>query len=188
MALIDKLAAIANAIRGVTGGTAPLTLEDMVAEIGAISGNGDDSAIPFGEYFNITLPTKEKLIGLGYAVHEFTLVSTPSSIWTLPNPLGRMPEEIVALFRIDTGVADLIGSEYPVYAVNTEFVNGSYTNQNTFSLDDVSYPDYAKHKTFSAGSYRWLAALPDSEKITLRSPADSVWVRWQPGEYILAVK
>lgn len=43
MALTDKLKAIADAIRAKTGNTAPLTLDQMPAEIDGIqTGGGDD--------------------------------------------------------------------------------------------------------------------------------------------------
>ena len=43
MAIIDKLTAIGDAIREKTGGTAELTLDQMVTEIGGISGGGGDT-------------------------------------------------------------------------------------------------------------------------------------------------
>lgn len=53
MALIDKLTAIADAIRGQTGGTALLTLDDMAAAIAGISsggGGGSGLAYDMGEF------------------------------------------------------------------------------------------------------------------------------------------
>ena len=51
MALIDKLTAIADAIRGKTGGTALLTLDDMAAAIAGISsGGGGGSGVTITEY------------------------------------------------------------------------------------------------------------------------------------------
>lgn len=53
MALIDKLTAIADAIRGKTGGTALLTLDDMAAAIAGISsggGGGSGLAYDMGEF------------------------------------------------------------------------------------------------------------------------------------------
>lgn len=53
MALIDKLTAIADAIRGKTGGTALLTLDDMAAAIAGIpSGGGSASGLAYdmGEF------------------------------------------------------------------------------------------------------------------------------------------
>lgn len=45
MALIDKLTAIADAIRGKTGGTAPLTLDGMATAIAGIQTGGGASGI-----------------------------------------------------------------------------------------------------------------------------------------------
>jgi hypothetical protein len=45
MALTDKLIAIADAIRGKTGGTEELTLDQMVMEIAGISGGGDEDVV-----------------------------------------------------------------------------------------------------------------------------------------------
>lgn len=53
MALIDKLTAIADAIRGETGGTALLTLDDMATAIAGISSGGGGSgglAYDMGEF------------------------------------------------------------------------------------------------------------------------------------------
>ena len=52
MALIDKLTAIGDAIRGKTGGTALLTLDDMAAAIAGIpsGGGGGGLAYDMGEF------------------------------------------------------------------------------------------------------------------------------------------
>lgn len=50
MALIDKLTAIADAIRDKTGGTALLTLDDMAASIAGISSGGGGSGVTVTEY------------------------------------------------------------------------------------------------------------------------------------------
>ena len=50
MALIDKLTAIADAIRGKTGGTALLTLDDMAAAIAGIPSGGGGSGVTITEY------------------------------------------------------------------------------------------------------------------------------------------
>ena len=187
----SNIQAIADAIRAKNGEDTKYKPSEMAAAISAITtgGNsGSDSSLPFGEFFSVALPTKEKLLSLGYTLHEFTLISIPTGVWALPNPLGEKPKEIIALFRVDENVSEIVNTDYPIYAVNTEFVNGSYTNHNTFSIKEPPNMPTARHYQFSYNSYRWLAALPDAEKITLRSPADNVSVRWQPGDYILAVK
>lgn len=50
MALIDKLTAIADAVRGKTGGTALLTLDDMAAAIAGIPSGGGGSGVTITEY------------------------------------------------------------------------------------------------------------------------------------------
>lgn len=47
MALTDKLTAIGDAIRGKTGGTEPLTLDQMATEIANISSGGGGGSIDF---------------------------------------------------------------------------------------------------------------------------------------------
>jgi hypothetical protein len=152
-------------------------------------GDGGNVGIPVGIFYSIIPPTRQKLEAMGYAVHEFTLISEPTSAWDLPNPLGAVPREIIALFRVDSGIAELLDTDYPLCATNTEFVNGSYTNHNTWMLKSISFP-YNPPGAFAMvlSSYRWLDNLPDAGKIYLRNPIASDSVRWQPGNYILAVK
>ena len=50
MALIDKLTAIADAVRGKTGGTGLLTLDDMAAAISGIPSGGGGSGVTVTEY------------------------------------------------------------------------------------------------------------------------------------------
>lgn len=82
MALIDKLTAIADAIRGKTGGTALLTLDDMAAAIAGIpSGGGGGSGLAYdmGEFVlesdsNVTSPT--------YISHNFGEKPGFVLVWT----------------------------------------------------------------------------------------------------------
>jgi hypothetical protein len=74
MALTDKLTAVADAIRGKTGKTEPLTLDQMPGEIaGIVAGGG----------------------GLIYDMGEFVLdEDTLTSNFTVPHNLGEVPEFI----------------------------------------------------------------------------------------------
>ena len=65
MALIDKLTAIAEAIRGKTGKADPLTLEQMATEIEGIEAGG--------------IPENARLYYVGNAVSEFTAPRFESS-------------------------------------------------------------------------------------------------------------
>lgn len=55
MALTDKLTAIADAIRGKTGGTEELTLDRMAVEIAGISGGGSGGSLDWEFINSITL-------------------------------------------------------------------------------------------------------------------------------------
>lgn len=59
MALIDKLTAIANAVRGKTGKDDPLTLEQMATEIEGIEAGG--------------IPENARLYYVGYANSEIVI-------------------------------------------------------------------------------------------------------------------
>lgn len=69
MALTDKLAAIADAIRGKTGGTASLTLEEMVSAITGLS-----TGIVSAEYLGST--------GTGSSGTTFTVTKIPIMLVT----------------------------------------------------------------------------------------------------------
>lgn len=74
MALIDKLTAIADAVRAKTGGTELLTLDQMAAAIGGISGGGG-------------------VTGLAYDMGEFVLDADSNSSPTIRinHNLGELP-------------------------------------------------------------------------------------------------
>jgi hypothetical protein len=59
MALIDKLTAVANAIRGKTGGTEPLTLDQMAVAITGIQTGGGSSGGASGIYMAKVTPTED---------------------------------------------------------------------------------------------------------------------------------
>lgn len=187
---VDRINTLKSGIESRTGETyADLTEGVQALMDGFGQGDGGNVGIPIGIFYSIITPTRQKLEAMGYAVHEFTLTSTPTSAWDLPNPLGAVPREIIALFRVDSGIAELLDTGYPLCATNTEFVNGSYTNHNTLNLKSISIPyNVPGAFTMELSSYRWLDNLPDAGKIYLRNPNDHISVGWQPGNYILAVK
>lgn len=189
---VERIKSLKQNIESKTGGSyADLTagVQALADGYGKGSGGSDSAtAVDVGMFWTFVPPAREKLESQGFAVHEFTLISTPTGAWDMPNPLGAMPSEMIALFRVDSGLSELINTGYPVYAINTEFVNGTYTNHNTYTLRcSTSTPSMPEQISFSYGSYRWLNKLPDADKIYFRGPENSV-IRWQPGEYLLAVK
>lgn len=58
MALTDKLSAIADAIRGKTGGTDPLTLDQMPTEIAGIQAGGGDG-LPVSKFLDVDITVAE---------------------------------------------------------------------------------------------------------------------------------
>lgn len=77
MSVNAKMTAIADAIRGKTGGTSPLTLDQMAAQITSIASGGD---------------------GLVYDMGEFVLDADVAGIQTsngIPHQLGEMPDFVL---------------------------------------------------------------------------------------------
>lgn len=60
MALIDRLVAIADAVRGKTGKADPLTLEQMATEIEGIEAGGGN---PMAGYFDFVISSNNIAIG-----------------------------------------------------------------------------------------------------------------------------
>ena len=174
-----------DATREKTGGTELLKSGELGAAIRGIqTGDSDGCGAPLTDYYGIVAPTKAQLEALGYTVDEFTLVSTPTTKWQIPNPKGEPLTEIVMLIA----KTPVLG--YPCFAANNEFPNGTYINQNTYSFGAVNTNGVGEVVLFNLnyGQFRWLEGIPDADYIYLRSPAANVTVCWQPGDYLIAVK
>lgn len=85
MALTDKLAAIADAIRGKTGGTASLTLEEMVSAITGLS-----TGIVSAEYLGST--------GTGSSGTTFTVTKIPIMLVTYQSSASG-----IAILKLSSG-------------------------------------------------------------------------------------
>ena len=99
MALIDKLTNIADAIRGKTGGTDPLTLDAMAEAIASIQtgGGGGDSGIISGS-FTPAENLLEAEISIGADTNNFLIYATSDVLGNsakatalLPKPLKSCP-------------------------------------------------------------------------------------------------
>lgn len=97
MALIDKLTAIADAVRTKTGGTELLTLDQMAAAIGGISGGGG-------------------VTGLTYDMGEFVLDADSTGWGKIYHNLGELPgfvlvwtDDYVGVTNPDTVYATSLG-------------------------------------------------------------------------------
>ena len=79
MALIDKLTNIADAIRGKTGGTNPLTLEEMVSAIASIENSGGGGVADSLITIETVIPTESFTNGAGlgnYVAPIFTSLNS----------------------------------------------------------------------------------------------------------------
>lgn len=97
MALIDKLTAIADAVRAKTGGTELLTLDQMAAAIGGISGGGG-------------------VTGLAYDMGQFVLDADSTGWGKIYHNLGELPgfvlvwtDDYVGVTNPDTVYATSLG-------------------------------------------------------------------------------
>ena len=80
MSVNAKMTAIADAIRGKTGGTSPLTLDQMAAQIASIASGGGGGD------------------GLAYDMGEFVLDADTVFLITangIPHQLGEMPDFVL---------------------------------------------------------------------------------------------
>lgn len=78
MALINKLEAIADAIRAKTGGSSDLTLDQMVTEIGSISGGSSISTITLGDSYGYTF-SSQLITDEVYNLLKNKIILTPAS-------------------------------------------------------------------------------------------------------------
>lgn len=155
MALIDKLTAIADAIRGKTGKTEEMTLEQMVMEIAGIETGGGGS---FGE--NTTVPN---FLNLFYALEkgtgvtgEFTVPSFLPNTETLIFDSGL--EEIHGIFYVDADYAYTATSPAPEYGAWGLYMTGATGKSDVVKLCGLSGCNgegYAISYTFiTRGTYR----------------------------------
>lgn len=137
MALTDKLTAIADAVRGKTGGTELLTLDQMAAEIAGISG-GENEVVPFIEN-TITSFSNEDLAEI--SSYGFAGKSKLQSLY-IPNVVavgGYAFEDCLALTEIHFEKHITIGKDNRVFysfrgAINAkkiEFSDGFSVENNS---------------------------------------------------------
>lgn len=141
MALIDKLTAIADAIRGKTGKTEEMTIDQMVTEIDGIQVGGGGSS--FGE--NTVSPNILNIFHAlenGYCVTgEFTLASYLQNGENLVIDTGL--KEVHGLFYADTDYSystnDTSG-EYSIYGLH--MVGATRGEKNVVEICGLSTPNY----------------------------------------------
>lgn len=91
MALINKLIAIADAIREKTGRTEPMTLDEMSESILTISGGSSED-------LGVVLTEQEELIAeLSDVLDKKSAVGVTTEIWTITLVDGTIVEKEVAV-------------------------------------------------------------------------------------------
>lgn len=138
MALTDKLTNIADAIRGKTGGTDPLTLDEMAASIAGIETGGGDTSNEDGlitrtlaEYSNDRVTT----IGS----HAFSANATIESV-SFPNV-----KRFEGSNNFD-GCKALRSAHFP----KLEFAGGGNAFKNCSALLEARFPNYSANEGSSS--------------------------------------
>ena len=164
MALIDKLTAIADAIRGKTGGTEKLTLDQMATEIGAIETGASlpgVSNMTYGEFIpasDVSTITIEH--GLGEKPHIVALWATGE----------KKPAQFSMSFFVQTQTTDInqiAGFHVALDNAGSRFYSdGSHTSRGGISSANVIAFTVAQGnsvKYLTAGTtYCWLAIALDA--------------------------
>lgn len=131
MALTNKLTAIADAIREKTGGTDPLTLDQMAVEIAGISGGGGGLAYDTGEIVFANDGTFMKNVphSLG-EVPDFVMVWTDDFAGTT-NEYGNTTNLGLVAFRNLFGMPQRYSSALSGIGIGIQFTNSSGSNTVT---------------------------------------------------------
>lgn len=165
MALTDKLTNIANAIRTKTGKSGKLTLDQMVTEIGSISGGGGG------------LPTGFSQIATG--THTLSSAVVGGSTFTVTHNLGVTPD--LFIFYTEKNIA----TTYSMLSVmrsasfgwrSTSYLNKCFYHANstttvtgadvttsygikTLSTTTATITTYSSSNSYywRAGTYKWIA-------------------------------
>lgn len=149
MALIDKLTAIADAIRGKTGDTDPLTLAQMAAEIDGLGqGEGGGLAFDMGEF---VLDADVRSLGAGNGIPHY-LGQTPDFVLIWTDDFSYLTEDNLSPYSTAT-------------SVGYSWLNGLTGLQQR--LSSSAYTDYGVFVGY------WLMA--DNYRVTASSPSSAAY-------------
>lgn len=154
MALTNKLTAIADAIRGKTGKTEEMTLDQMPLEIAGIVAGGD-------------LPAGISAVSMG----EVTLSDRESSL-TVEHGLGVKPDAIILYipnFAYPATEVNILGFFWCGQPVRT----GATTTYEDGAIAMVISTDY------TGFAYSWLTVVVDSFRFTANRPSSVYY--YKPG-------
>ena len=190
MALIDKLTAIADAIREKTGKTEGLTLDQMPTEIEGIQsgGGGETMRNMISEVLSL-VPVFDDT----WTTVKFTLTSNQTDGgFTVPNPLGKEPGQIFAFkTNIDYSVSPQV-----IGGFNIGNITDDNDNNRTISLSNAAGSTtlpvdndlirIVSYTNWNLQSTAWGKSTAD--EIRIRAGWSAQNTLWLAGEYILAVK
>lgn len=136
MALIDKLTAIADAVRGKTGGTDLLTLDGMAAAISGISSGGLPAGIA------------------EYEVQTFTPESDTNAPITFELDMGEMPTHIMIAADFPSIVARSFVAYYGGFPQEDSAGDGTIVMGGNIKYHAASFISYVQANQDSANPNR----------------------------------
>jgi hypothetical protein len=148
MAITDKLYAIADAIRGKTGGTTPLTLDGMAAAIAGIqTGGGGTNGIYMAE---VTLAENKGAVVIDHSLGTTDIMF--AAMWA-QDLNGITPDYNCCLgkFWFNTGIATRAGGNSFCCQYNWNTTNGYASGGAPTSGAYVDRPDNENTFTFKLG-------------------------------------
>lgn len=174
-ALDGALTGIADAIRGKTGGTEPLTMEGMAAAIGGIQTGAQFGATLYDVFHDFCSANE-------FIEVEFTVVSDATSNTTVPHTLGRVPDAVVLYAKVPR--VDAFGYQFGVALTSED------RPDNRTMIHNAAYqPGYGLIGVLAAlekTKYRFCVSRSATE-VTIRGGTWSE-TRLLAGTYVLAVK
>lgn len=161
MALIDKLIAIADAIREKTGGTDSLTLEQMVEEIKGIENGGDGgnsgSDIIIGNYKLMYGQVTPTVTGGFTVTYPFSGILVYASVW-IANPSVVTEKYGSANIMLESHSA-LVGKMREIHYSTNETALTVVKSVYGIRLNDKTSFTYDSHGNWPAQpeTYNWIA-------------------------------
>lgn len=189
MALTDKLTNIADAIRGKTGKTDPLTLDQMATEIAGITGGGGGSAS--SDFMISSVLSVTPVFDDTWATAEFTLASAKTAPFTVPNPLGAVPTQILVFKKnIDrSNLGGLVGGYNAGNIIDdsndnrTLILSDTAQNKSKIPNDMIRLVSPTVYNFMNEAS----GGKATADNIYIRAGADKD-VLWTAGDYVIGVK
>lgn len=178
MALTDKLTAIADAIRGKTGGTEELTLDGMVTAIAGMEAGGEGFAYDMGEFVLDEDTQANNGLAIPHALGEVpgcVLVWTEEfSGLTSDNPVSYTTATSIGYLLLD-GLFGTTGQRYSSSATAISNIYAGFTIPASEYRVGVAIPSSVAYGVFSGDG----TLLPTAEYFYLCRPGNNTF--WRAG-------